>query len=377
MILSSEQQAIAEMAQRFADDKLWPMAAERDRTHEFPSALLAEMGELGLMGMVVPAAWDGAEAGYVAMAAAIAAIASGDGAVSTIMSVQNSLVASAIVAYGDEAQKERFLRSLAQGKSIGCFCLTEPQAGSDPAALSTRALRDGESYVINGTKQFITSGKFGHLALVFAITDAQAGKRGISAFLVPTDTPGYRVASLEKKMGQRCSDTAQIVFEDCRIPAANLLGEEGAGYKIALSNLEGGRIGIAAQCIGMAQRALNEAMAYAKERITFGKPIIEHQAVSFRLAEMVSQLEAARQLVFHAAALKDAGEPCLMQACSAKLVASEAAERICRDAIQTLGGYGYSEEFPLERLYRDVRVSSIYEGTSDIQKLIIAREMVK
>lgn len=365
------------MAQRFADEQLWLTAAERDRTHEFPSALLAEMGELGLMGMVVPAQWDGAEAGYVAMAAAIAAIASGDGAISTIMSVQNSLVASALVAYGAPEQKERFLRSLAQGKSIGCFCLTEPHAGSDPAALATRAVRDGDAYVLNGTKQFITSGANGHLALVFAVTDAAAGKRGISAFLVPTDTPGYRVAAIEKKMGQRCSDTAQIVFEGCRIPAANRLGEEGAGYKIALSNLEGGRIGIAAQSIGMAQRALGEAMAYAKDRTAFGKPIIEHQAVGFRLAEMVTQLEAARQLVFHAAALKDAGEPCLMQACAAKLFASEAAERICRDAMQTLGGYGYVEDYPLERLYRDVRVASMYEGTSDIQKIIIAREMVK
>ena len=377
MILTPEQTAIAEMAQRFADEQLWLTAAERDRTHEFPSALLAEMGELGLMGMVVPAQWDGAEAGYVAMAAAIAAIASGDGAISTIMSVQNSLVASALLSHGNAEQKERFLRSLAQGKSIGCFCLTEPHAGSDPAALTTRAVRDGDAYVLNGTKQFITSGANGHLALVFAVTDAQAGKRGISAFLVPTDTPGYRVAAIEKKMGQRCSDTAQIVFEDCRIPAANRLGEEGAGYKIALSNLEGGRIGIAAQSIGMAQRALSEAMAYAKDRTAFGKPIIEHQAVGFRLAEMVTQLEAARQLVFHAAALKDAGELCLMQACAAKLFASEAAERICRDAMQTLGGYGYVEDYPLERLYRDVRVASMYEGTSDIQKIIIAREMVK
>lgn len=377
MILNSEQQAIAEMAQRFADEQLWPTASERDRTHEFPAALLAEMASLGLMGMVVPSEWDGVGADYVSMAAAIAAIASGDGAISTIMSVQNSLVASALVSYGNDAQKERFLRSLAQGKSIGCFCLTEPQAGSDPAALTTRALRDGESYVLSGTKQFITSGANGHLALVFAVTDAAAGKRGISAFLVPTDTPGYHVSSIEKKMGQRCSDTAQIVFEECRIPAANRLGEEGAGYKIALSNLEGGRIGIAAQSIGMAARALREAMAYARERITFGKPIIEHQAVAFRLAEMVTQLEAARQLVFHAAALKDAGLPCLMQACSAKLFASESAERICHDAMQTLGGYGYTEDYPLERLYRDVRVASMYEGTSDIQKIIIAREMVK
>jgi len=373
MLLNESQQLIADMAQRFADEQLAPGAAERDRTHAFPKEILAEMGALGLMGMVVPTEWDGVGADYVSMAAAIAAIASGDGAISTIMSVQNSLVASALVAYGNDAQKEQFLKPLARGEMIGCFCLTEPHAGSDPAALQTRAVREGDAYVLSGTKQFITSGKYGHLALVFAVTDASAGKRGISAFLVPTNTPGYRASGIEKKMGQHCSDTAQIVFESCRIPASNRLGEEGQGYKIALSNLEGGRIGIAAQSVGMAQAAYDAALSYAKERITFGKPIIEHQAVAFRLAEMATELNAARQLVYHAASLKDAGLPCLSEACMAKLFASEAAERICRDAMQTLGGYGYVEDFPLERIYRDVRVASMYEGTSDIQKIIIAR----
>lgn len=373
MLLNESQQLIVDMAQRFADEQIAPGAAERDRTHAFPKEILAEMGALGLMGMVVPTEWDGVGADYVSMAAAIAAIASADGAISTIMSVQNSLVASALLAYGTDAQKEAFLKPVARGEMIGCFCLTEPHAGSDPAALQTRAVREGDDYVISGTKQFITSGKHGHIALVFAVTDSAAGKRGISAFLVPTNTEGYRVAGIEKKMGQHCSDTAQIVFEQCRIPASYMLGEAGQGYKIALSNLEGGRIGIAAQAVGMAQAAYDYALGYAKERITFGKPIIEHQAVAFRLADMATELHAARQLVYHAAALKDAGKPCLSEACMAKLYASEAAERICRDAMQTLGGYGYVEDFPLERIYRDVRVASMYEGTSDIQKIIIAR----
>jgi butyryl-CoA dehydrogenase len=373
MLLNESQQLIVDMAQRFADEQIAPGAAERDRTHAFPKEILAEMGALGLMGMVVPTQWDGVGADYVSMAAAIAAIASADGAISTIMSVQNSLVASALLAYGTDAQKEVFLKPVARGEMIGCFCLTEPHAGSDPAALQTRAVREGDDYVISGTKQFITSGKHGHIALVFAVTDSAAGKRGISAFLAPTNTEGYRVAGIEKKMGQHCSDTAQIVFEQCRIPASHMLGEAGQGYKIALSNLEGGRIGIAAQAVGMAQAAYDYALGYAKERITFGKPIIEHQAVAFRLADMATELHAARQLVYHAAALKDAGKPCLSEACMAKLYASEAAERICRDAMQTLGGYGYVEDFPLERIYRDVRVASMYEGTSDIQKIIIAR----
>ena len=373
MLLNESQQLIVDMAQRFADEQIAPGAAERDRTHEFPKEILAEMGALGLMGMVVPTEWDGVGADYVSMAAAIAAIASADGAISTIMSVQNSLVASALLAYGTDAQKEAFLKPVARGEMIGCFCLTEPHAGSDPAALQTRAVREGDDYVISGTKQFITSGKHGHIALVFAVTDSAASKRGISAFLVPANTEGYRVAGIEKKMGQHCSDTAQIVFEQCRIPASHMLGEAGQGYKIALSNLEGGRIGIAAQAVGMAQAAYDYALGYAKERITFGKPIIEHQAVAFRLADMATELHAARQLVYHAAALKDAGKPCLSEACMAKLYASEAAERICRDAMQTLGGYGYVEDFPLERIYRDVRVASMYEGTSDIQKIIIAR----
>lgn len=375
MILTEEQIMIRDMAREFACERLLPNAARWDRESHFPAEELAEMGELGLYGMTVPEAWGGSETGYVAFALAIEEIAAGDGACSTILSVNNSVVCGPLLNFGSDYLKEKYLRPLASGRMLGCFCLTEPQAGSDAAALKTRALRDGDEYVINGTKQFITSGKHGQLAIVFAVTDPAAGKKGISAFAVPTDNPGYKVAVVEEKMGQHASDTAQIFFDDCRIPADHLIGEEGEGYRIALSNLEAGRIGIAAQSVGMARAAYQASLVYARERESFGRPIIEHQAVAFRLADMATQLEAAHLLVMQAAELRDANRPCLKEACMAKLFASEAAEKICSDAIQVHGGYGYLKDFPVERIFRDVRISQIYEGTSDIQRMVIARNL--
>lgn len=376
MILTDEQRMIRDMARAFAAAELTPHAAAWDKAAAIPLGVLQDMGALGLMGMTVPEDWGGAGADYVSYALALMEIAAGNGAVSTVMSVNNAPVCAALLAAGTEAQKERFLKPLARGEMIGAFCLTEAEAGSDASALKTRARRTDAGYVISGEKQFITSGRIAGAALVFAVTDPAAGKRGISAFVVATDTPGYRVAKIEDKLGQKASDTCSIQFDDMLVPADALLGAEGDGYRIALANLEAGRIGIAAQSVGMAEAALQVAVAYAKERKAFGKPIIEHQAVGFRLADMAARLEAARQLVLHAAALKDAGEPCLTEACMAKLVASEAAEAICSAAIQTLGGYGYLKDFPVERIYRDVRVCQIYEGTSDIQRLIITRDLM-
>ncbi len=375
MQLSEEQVLIQETARAFAQDRLAPGAAERDRTSEFPRALLGEMGELGLMGMLTPADDDGSEAGVVALALAMEEVAAADGAISTIMSVHNGVAQLPVVDYGTAEQKERFLKPMARGELMGGFALTEPHAGSDAGAIKCRARRDGNHFVLSGTKQFITSGKNADVMLTFAVTDPDAGKKGISAFLVPTTTAGYRVASVEKKTGQRCSDTAQVAFDDCRLTPDLLLGEEGEGYKIALSNLEGGRIGIAAQAVGMARAAYECARDYAKERTSMGKPIIEHQAVGFRLADMATRIAAARGLTLEAARLREAGQPCLKEASMAKLYASEMAERVCSDAIQTLGGYGYVEDFPVERIWRDVRVCQIYEGTSDIQRLVIARAL--
>lgn len=375
MIFTEAQEMIRDSLRAFALDRLLPFAAEWDKTHTFPQQALKELGALGVLGMVVPEAWNGAGLDYVSMVLAIEEIAAGDGATSSIVSVQNSLACGITLNYGNEAQKEKYLKRLATGEWLGCFCLTEPHVGSDASAITTSAVRDGDCWVLNGAKQFITTGKNGQVAIVIAVTDKQAGKKGISAFLVPTDTPGYIVARLEEKMGQHASDTAQIIFDNCRIPAENLLGKEGDGYKIALSNLEAGRIGIAAQSVGMARAALDAAVEYAKARITFGVPIIEHQGVSFRLANMATQIEAARQLTLHAASLKDAGKPCLKEASMAKLFASEMAERVCSDAIQIHGGYGYVADFPVERIYRDVRVSQIYEGASDIQRMVIARSL--
>ncbi len=373
MLLSEEQTMIRDMARAFASEQLAPFAAEWDRTHLFPADAVRQMGELGLLGMLVPEEWGGAGADHVAYALAIEEVAAGDGACSTIMSVHNSVACMPILKFGSDAQKERYLRPMARGELLGIFCLTEPQAGSDAAAIRTRAVRDNGHYVLNGVKQFITSGKNGHIAITFAVTDPGAGKKGMSAFIVPTDTPGYIVTRVEEKMGQRASDTAQITFDNLRLPADLRLGGEGEGYRIALANLEGGRIGIAAQSVGMARAAFEAALAYAKERESFGKPIVEHQAIAFRLADMATEIDAARLLVLRAAALRDRGEPCLKEASMAKLFASEMAERVCSAAIQVLGGYGYVSDFPVERIFRDVRVSQIYEGTSDVQRIVISR----
>lgn len=376
MILNDDQRMIRDTLRDFARERLAPNAAEWAKHAIFPAEALQELAGLGVWGMVVPEEWGGPGLDYVSLAIAIEEIAAGDGATSTIMSVQNSLVCGILARYGNDAQKERWLRGAATGELLGCFCLTEPHVGSDAAAIKTRAVKDGDHWVLNGVKQFITSGKHAKIAIVFAVTDPAAGRKGISCFCVPTDTQGYVVARIEEKLGQSASDTAQILFEDCRIPADCLLGNEGEGYKIALSNLEAGRIGIAAQSVGMARAALGAAVAYARERETFGKPIVEHQAVAFRLADMATQIEVARQMVWHAASLRSAGEPCLKEASMAKLFASEMAEKVCSDAIQIHGGYGYVSDFPVERIYRDVRVCQIYEGASDIQRLVIARAVV-
>jgi alkylation response protein AidB-like acyl-CoA dehydrogenase len=377
VILNEEQGLIRDTLRDFAREQLAPNAAQWDRDSIFPRQALADLAALGVWGMVVPERWGGAALDYVSLAVALEEIAAGDGATSTILSVQNSLVCGILNRYGTDAQKERWLTGAATGDLLGCFCLTEPHVGSDAAAIKTKAVRDGEGWVLNGVKQFITSGRNARIAIVFAVTDPAAGKRGISCFVVPTDAPGYVVARLEDKLGQHASDTAQILFEDCRIPADHLLGKEGDGYRIALSNLEAGRIGIAAQSVGMARAAMVAAVRYAKERVAFGKPIIEHQAVGFRLADMATRIEAARQLVWHAASLRDADRPCLKEASMAKLFASEMAERVCSDAIQIHGGYGVVADFPVERIYRDVRVCQIYEGASDIQRLVIGRALAE
>jgi butyryl-CoA dehydrogenase len=375
MRLTEEQVMVRDMARSFAQEKLAPHAAQWDREAVFPRAAVAEMGSLGLLGMLVPPEWDGAGTGVIAYALALEEIASGDGACSTIMSVQNSVVDTAILGYGSDDQKERFLRPLARGEKLGAFCLTEPHAGSDAGAIRTRARKSGNHYVLSGTKQFVTSGQSADIALVFAVTDPEAGRKGISAFLVPTDNPGYVVARVESKLGQRASDTCQIVLDECKLTPDLLLGEEGQGYRIALSNLEGGRIGIGAQAVGMARSAFEAARDYARERESFGKKIIEHQAIGFKLADMATRIEAAHQLVLHAAALREAGEPCLKEASMAKLFASEMAEGVCSDAIQVHGGYGYLADFPVERIYRDVRICKIYEGTSEVQRLVISRAL--
>ena len=375
MLLSSEHTMVRDAVREFVQSEIWPHAAEWDRTHHFPKDVHRGLAQLGCYGICVPESLGGAGLDYLTLALVLEEIAAGDGGTRTVSSVTNCPVNAILMMYGSEAQKEQWLRPLAQGDMLGAFCLTEPQVGSDASALATTAVKDGDAYVLNGVKQFITSGKNGDVAIVIAVTDKAAGKRGISAFLVPTSTPGYIVDRLEDKLGQHSSDTAQIRLDQCRVPAANLIGQEGEGYKIALSALEGGRIGIAAQAVGMARSALDVAIAYANDRQSFGQPIIAHQAVGFRLAECATQLEAARQLIWHAATLRDARVPCLKEAAMAKLFASEVAEKICSAAIQTLGGYGYVNDFPVERIYRDVRVCQIYEGTSDIQKLIIQRAL--
>ncbi len=375
MILSEQHQMIRDALREFSQQQLAPHAAQWDREHSFPKAALQQLAGLGAFGVAVPEALGGAGLDYLALALVIEEIAAGDGGTSTIISVNNCPVCSIAMSFATPAQQQQWLRPLASGEMLGAFALTEPHAGSDASALRTTARRDGDYYVLNGVKQFITSGKNADVCIVMAVTDKAAGKRGISAFWVPTNTPGYVVARVEEKLGQHSSDTAQILFDNCRIPAANLIGDEGMGYKIALSGLEGGRIGIASQAVGMARAAFEAALLYAKDRQSFDKPLFEHQAVQFRLADMATQLEAARQMVWHAAAMKDAGQPCLKEAAMAKLFATEMAEKVCTDAIQIHGGYGYLADFPVERIYRDVRVCQIYEGTSDIQKILIGRAL--
>ena len=375
MLLNADQTMVRDAMRDFAQRELWPHAAEWDKTHTFPKEVHQGLAALGAYGICVPEEYGGAQLDYLTLAVALEEIAAGDGGTSTAISVTNCPVNAILMRYGNAAQKKQWLTPLAQGQMLGAFCLTEPQAGSDASSLRTTATRQGDAYVLKGVKQFITSGKNAQVAIVIAVTDKGAGKKGLSAFIVPTRTPGYTVARLEDKLGQHSSDTAQINFDNCRIPAENLIGQEGEGYKIALSSLEGGRIGIAAQSLGMARSALEVALDYARQRESFGAAIMNHQAVGFRLADCATELEAARQLIWHAAALRDAGLPCLKEAAMAKLFASEMAERVCSAAVQTLGGYGYVSDFPVERIYRDVRVCQIYEGTSDIQKILIQRAL--
>lgn len=375
MLLTQDQEMIRDAVRDFAQAELWPHAARWDKEHYFPKEAHQGLAALGAYGICVPEEWGGADLDYVTLALVLEEIAAGDGGTSTAISVTNCPVNAILMRYGNAQQKKQWLTPLAQGQMLGAFCLTEPHVGSDASALRTTAARQGDSYVINGVKQFITSGKNGHVAVVIAVTDKGAGKKGMSAFLVPTDAPGYVVARMEDKLGQHSSDTAQINFDNCRIPVENLIGAEGEGYKIALGGLEGGRIGIAAQSVGMARSAFECALAYAKERESFGTVIFNHQAVAFRLADCATRIEAARQLIWHAASLRDAGRPCLKEAAMAKLFASEMAEQVCSVAIQTLGGYGVVSDFPVERIYRDVRVCQIYEGTSDVQKIIIGRSL--
>jgi alkylation response protein AidB-like acyl-CoA dehydrogenase len=375
MLLTETQTLIQDAVRAFARERIRPFAGEFERAGGYPPGLFEELAGLGLMGMTAPEHFGGAGADYVSYALALIELAAADGALSTIVSIQNSIIVNGILKDGTPAQQERYLPDLIAGRAIGAFALTEPDAGSDASAIRTRATRLKRGWRLDGAKQFITSGQIGRLAIVIAVTDLNAGKKGMSAFLVPTDTPGYFVDKVEDKLGQTASDTCAIRFENLVLGDDALLGEEGEGYRIALSNLEAGRIGIAAQSIGMADAALEIAVAYAKQRRSFGQLIIQHQAVGFRLADLAARLEAARQLVLHAASLKDGGQPCLKEAAMAKLVASEVAEQVCSGAIQTLGGYGYLEEYGLAKIYRDVRVCQIYEGTSDIQRMIIARSL--
>ncbi|OYT87018.1 MAG: acyl-CoA dehydrogenase [Burkholderiales bacterium PBB6] len=375
MMLSEDHRAVQDAVRTYVQEQIAPHAARWDKEHHFPAEQLKGLAALGCYGVAVPTEYDGAGLDFLSLALILEEVAAGDGGTSTVVSVNNCPVCSILMAFGNEDQKQQFLKPLARGDMLGAFCLTEPHVGSEAGGLRTTAQRDGDHYVLNGVKQFITSGKNGDVAIVMAVTDKAAGKKGISAFLVPTRTPGFNVARLEDKMGQHSSDTAQINFDNCRVPAANLLGEEGQGLKIALSGLEGGRIGIGAQSLGMARAAFEAALAYSKDRQSFGQPIFQHQAVQHKLADMATQIEAARQLIWHAASLKDAGVPCLKEAAMAKLFASEMAEKVCSAAIQVFGGYGYVSDFPVERIYRDVRVCQIYEGTSEVQKILIGRAL--
>ncbi len=373
--LTEEQRMIRDMAREFARAEVAPRAQAWEKAGWIDDDLVRQMGELGLLGMVVPEEWGGTYIDYVAYALAVEEISAGDGALGALMSIHNSVGCGPLLKYGSEAQKDRWLAELASGAAIGCFCLTEPQAGSEAHNLRTRAeLKDGQ-WVLNGAKQFVSNGKRAKLAIVFAVTDPELGKKGLSAFLVPTDTPGFVVDRSEHKMGIKASDTCAVTLNDCRIPEENLLGQRGKGLAIALSNLEGGRIGIAAQALGIARAAFEAALGYARERVQFGKPIIEHQSIGNLLADMQVRLNAARLMILHAARLKSAGLPCLSEASQAKLFASEIAEQVCSSAIQVHGGYGYLEDYPVEKHYRDARITQIYEGSSEVQRLLIAREL--
>ena len=372
---SDEQKMIRDMAKDFARKELRPHSERWDKEGWIDEAVITQMGELGLLGMNVPEQWGGANVDYVSYALAVEEISVGDGSVGAIMSIHNSVGCGPILKYGSDEQKQTWLTQLASGRAIGCFCLTEPQAGSEANNLKTKAvLKDGK-WVLNGAKQFVSNGKRASLAIVFAVTDPELGKRGISAFLVPTHTPGFIVNRVEKKLGIRGSDTCAITLENCEIPEANLLGPRGKGLAIALSNLEGGRIGIAAQALGIARAAIEAALDYARERIQFGVPIIEHQSIANLLADMQTQINAARLLILQAASMRERSEPCLSEASQAKLFASEMAEAVCSKAIQIYGGYGYLEDYPVERFYRDARITQIYEGTSEVQRLVIARAL--
>jgi len=372
---TDEQRLIRDTAREFARSELLPNAARWDREGPIPDSLVAKLGELGLLGMVVPEEWGGTFTDYLAYALAMEEIAAGCSATAALMSVHNSVGCGPILAWGSEAQKREWLPEMAAGRRIGCFCLTEPQAGSDASSLRTRAVLHDGHWVLDGSKQFVTNGKRAAVAIVFAVTDPGQGKKGLSAFIVPASTPGFLPQALEKKLGIRGSDTCAILLEDCAIPEANLLGPRGKGLAIALSNLEGGRIGIAAQALGIARAAFEAALAYAKDRTQFAKKLIEHPSIGNMLADMHTRINAARLLVHHAARLRDAGMPCLSEASQAKLYASELAEWVCSKAIQIHGGYGYLEDYPVERLYRDARITQIYEGTSEIQRLLIARNL--
>jgi alkylation response protein AidB-like acyl-CoA dehydrogenase len=374
-LLTEDQRMVRDAARAFAQGQLAPHAAQWDREGRLPDEVVQQMGELGLLGMLVPAELGGSRTDDLAYALAIEEVAAGCASCSTLMSVHNSVGCVPILKYGSAAQQAQWLPRLASGEVIGAFCLTEPQSGSEADAMTTRAVRDGDSWVLNGAKQFTTNGARAGMAIVFAVTDPELGKKGLSAFIVDTRTPGFTVARKEEKMGIRASDTCAINLENCRVPAANLLGQRGEGLKIALSNLEGGRIGIAAQAVGIARAALDAAKAYAAERRQFGKPIAEHQAISHMLADMHTRLNAARLLVHHAARLRTAGQPCISEASQAKLFASETAEWVCSKAIQIHGGYGFLEDYPVARHYRDARITQIYEGTSEIQKIVIARHV--
>jgi len=376
-MLSDQQQAIRDMARDFARREITPFAADWDRREHVPIETLGRMGALGLMGVCVPPEWGGAGADFVSYVTAMEEIAYGDAGVANMMAATNSPYNAAILAYGTDRQKEDFLRPAASGRELAAFLLSEPQVGSDAANLTTRAVRRGDHYVIDGMKNFITSGQTAKLAMIFAVTDAQAGKNGISCFLARTDMPGYRVARLEKKLGHRTCDTCQIVLDGLEVPVGNLLGAPGGGLKVALSALDSGRIGVAAQSVGVARAAFDAALAYARVRVTFGKPLIEHQAIAFQLAEMSTRIEAARQLYLHAARLKDLGQASPKEASMAKLFASEMVEEVTSAAIQIHGGYGFLNDYPVEKYYRDMRVFQIYDGPSEIQKMLIARELIK